>query len=376
MANVQDELEKIQSIFQIIRNHQKPCSKTSTNPVCAIKCNSIWGDLSATITSNGTGTLIRRSVPSAKLIADASIRNNSSNINPNNNKHHEKSNIFHAHFDTTILSRREIATMEELHDDLARELEEMRCIAKASSLSTGCLCSGYFFRTIGFTFSMVLILRLYLATTSIISFSWKRYRTVTKYSLHYGSSPERLDLITRTLTWLAGYNLVSVAQFHNISQGCCLLLTFGLAYTQVGNFLSLASELNKRFSCCCPCIVSKPKYQEVEESTKQITRPHRRVFYPNITSIIMGSYFLSCVIVIGTTLPEEHRAPLVNALHGATFSFHPYYLDLIYTLSATVTLILFASITRIRRQNALNRYLNDEIMDIVTKEQRHLESVC
>ena len=74
-------------------------------------------------------------------------------------------------------------------------------------------------------------------------------------------------------------------------------------------------------------------------------------------------------------LPEEHRAPLVNALHGATFSFHQYYLDLMYTLSATITLILFASITRIRRQNALNRYLYEENMDNITKEQ-WLDSVC
>ncbi len=243
MTNVQDELEKIESLFQIHQYHQKRGSKASTNASGTIKSNSIGGDLSATNTSNGTGTLIRRSTPSTKVIVEASIHNNNSDVNPDNdNKHHHNSNIFHAHFDTAMLSSREIATMEELYDDLTKELEEMRCIAKAASSSTNSLCSGYFFRTIGITFSMVLILRLYLATTAIIFFSWKRYRTVKKYSLHYGSSTERLDFITRTLTWVARYNVVSVAQFHNISQGCCLLLTFGLAYTQVGNFLSVASE--------------------------------------------------------------------------------------------------------------------------------------
>jgi hypothetical protein len=60
---------------------------------------------------------------------------------------------------------------------------------------------------------------------------------------------------------------------------------------------------------------------------------------------------------------------------GLPFLSNQYYLDLIYTLSATITLILFASITRIRRQNALNRYLYEENMDNITKEQ-WLDSVC
>lgn len=380
MASVQEELEKIQSILQVNQYNQNRCSKASTTLTStAVKSNSTWYESSATITSNGTGTLIRRSVPCTKLIADTSPDRN--NNNPNHQYLHN-SNISHMHPDTGIPSSREIATMEELYLDLTRELEEMRCIASASSSSTKFWCSRYLFRTLGFIFSMVLMLRLCLAIATINSFSWKSFRTVKKHSLHYGSSPERLDPITRTLRWLVGYNLVSGTQVHMISQGCSLILTFVLSYSQVGNFLYIASEVSKRFYTCCSCIVSLPKYQEVEEfigrsdPAKQCTRPHPHFIYPNITSIIMGSYFLSCVVVIGTMLPEHYRAPLVYALHGATFSFHPYYFDLIYTLSATITLALFASITRIRRQNSLNRYLHEEFMDSPSKEQRHLDSVC
>jgi hypothetical protein len=354
IANAEEELQKIHSLLQ----YQKRCSSTT-----AASSSNKWFE-----STTSTSTLIRRSVPSSKLDND---NNNSKPCCSSDTNNHD----------------REIATIEELYEDLTRELEEMRSIAKASSSSSSSniLCSGHLFQLLGVMFSMVLILRLCLATTTILSFSWRKYRTASisnYYSVHYGSAPERLDPITRTLTWLAGHNLVSIEKFHNFSQVVCLIVAFGLSYSQVGNFLRIVFELNRRFHKCFFCIVSRPKGEEVfqESNSTQQQRHYGRYlyfYYPNIVSIIMGSYFLSCVVVIGTNLPKEFRAPLVYALQGATFSFNPWYLDLIYTISATITLILFASITGIRRQNSMKRYLLDDFMDsTTTAEQRQLDSVC
>jgi len=313
----EQELQNIESLLEIKRSNSLEDSPTRNSSNGSNK----WGE----------ATLIHRCVRSKADMANTPILTTTSSAFLNHNK--------------------ELATIAELYEDLERELEEMKCVAKAAEASRSSLGKG--FRFLGFAFSILLIFRLSFAI--LVTIRWQNYYG---RNLIYGSSPVKADPITHSLLWLAGHDLLNVEQFHALSQASCLILTLCLSYSQVGNFLQIATELSRRLNKCR----SRIHHRKANDNEKVHTPAATFSGYVSsgFISIVMGSYFLSCVVVIGTNLPAEFRAPLIYALQGATFSFNPWYTDLLYSLSASIAFLTLVSITGIRQQNSKKRRMLDD----------------
>ena len=175
----------------------------------------------------------------------------------------------------------------------------------------------------GVIFSVVLVVRVLIASKSLSLLFQDQTKTL--------QSPR--DPVTSILLWLIGNNIVSDDKYNELAQGTSLVLAGVLSASQVSSFLrvinALGRRLNRTFGKSCGKIHSGKGSHHPVNSVANI-----------MASFVMGSYFLSCVVVVKMNLPVAFRASFSSAV-GLNFDFNTDLLNVVFfTTSITSALIL------------------------------------
>jgi hypothetical protein len=237
----------------------------------------------------------------------------------------------------------EIDFLDTLMAELKEDIAEMKYAQEqaASARSTMGKIRSY----IGILFSVVLLIRLYTATLSILQ------------GYYMGPEPARGDPITTALLWLTGHNFVSDKDYNTLSQGISLLLTAVLSATQVRTFLRVVSALNRRILLIyrkCYCAPRRQQTGDALIDNDSYVKIHTRVL-----AAFTGCYFLSCVVLTKMNLPYEYRSSFSAALGGMEYSIRTPVVNLVFCTSAGVSAMILGLLFGIQRQNT-KRHASDE----------------
>jgi hypothetical protein len=195
---------------------------------------------------------------------------------------------------------------------------------------------------LGFLFSIVLLVRLYTAIMNVIQES-------------IGPQPERGDPITTSLLWLTGHHLVSTQDYNTLSQGVSLLLTAVLSLSQIRTFLRTAAIVNRRVMMIYrKCCIQRPYSSEGDFDESSHHKIHSRVL-----AAVTGCYFLSCVVLTKMNLPLQYRSSFAGALGGMEYSIQTPVVNLVFCVSAGISVMVLSLLFGIQRQN-LKRYADEE----------------
>jgi hypothetical protein len=187
---------------------------------------------------------------------------------------------------------------------------------------------------LGVIFSIVLVIRILLASKS--------------FSLLFQDEQEALqsprDPVTSIVLWLIGNNIVNEDQYNYLTQGTSLVLAGLLSISQVSSFLRVVSALGR-------------KMNKILGSTGGLSTGIADHHLPTnsvakiLASFVMGSYFLSCVVVVKLNLPVEYRASFSSAI-GFNFDFNTIILNVIFFAAAIVSALVLGLLFGIQRSNS------------------------
>lgn len=229
----------------------------------------------------------------------------------------------------------EIDFLETLIGELKEDIVEMKSAQEQAAKARTTL--GRIRSYVGLVFSIVLLVRLYMAAKSVVQ-------------VRYGPQQERGDPITTALLWLAGHNFVSSKDYNTLSQGISLLLTAFLSMSQIRMFLRTASSVNRRIMLITRKCYCTPR-RHGEESTYYSI--HTRVL-----AALTGCYFLSCVVLTKMNLPAQYRSSFSAALGGMEYSICIPVVNLVFCISAGVSAMVVSLLVGIQRQNT-KRYADE-----------------
>jgi hypothetical protein len=238
----------------------------------------------------------------------------------------------------------EIDFLDTLLGELKEDIVEMKYaqIQAAKARTTVGKIRSY----IGFVFSIMLLIRLYMASRSILQESM-------------GPRPERGDPITTALLWLTTSadhdSLVSNHDYNTLSQAISLLLTAVLSASQINTFLRTVAAVNRRIllmyrKCYCApstrnqsAAVGNDEHWDGNSSYHQI---HSRVL-----AALTGCYFLSCVVLTKMNVPLQYRSSFSAALGGMEYSIRTPVVNFVFCISAGVSAMVLGLLFGIQRQN-------------------------
>jgi hypothetical protein len=254
--------------------------------------------------------------------------------------------IAFADFNSEESSRRKRALQEEIEfldtliEELKEDVVEMKYAQEqASSART---TWGKVRSYLGCLFSVVLLIRLYTASRSILL-------------ENIGPKPEQEDPITSTLLWLTGHNFVSTQDYNTLSQGISLMLTAVLSASQVRTFLRTVSAVNRRFTLiyrrCC--------VQRLRTSDGYLGDSDHNKIHSQVLAALTGCYFLSCVVLTKMNLPLQYRTSFAGALGGMEYTIRTPVVNLVFCGSAGISAMVLSLLFGIQRQNT-KRHGDDE----------------
>ncbi|KAI2510279.1 Abscisic acid G-protein coupled receptor [Fragilaria crotonensis] len=234
----------------------------------------------------------------------------------------------------------EIEFLDTLIEELKEDILEMKhAQEQASSART---MWGKVRSYAGCLFSVVLLIRLYTASRSILL-------------ENIGPKPEQEDPITSTLLWLTGHNFVSTQDYNTLSQGISLMLTAILSASQIRSFLRTVSAVNRRFILIYRrCCIQRPRTSDGFLGDSAHYKIHSQVL-----AALTGCYFLSCVVLTKMNLPLQYRTSFAGALGGMEYTIRTPVVNLVFCGSAGISAMVLSLLFGIQRQNT-KRYGDDE----------------
>ncbi|KAL7448432.1 hypothetical protein ACHAWC_000617, partial [Mediolabrus comicus] len=158
------------------------------------------------------------------------------------------------------------------------------------------------------------------------------------------------DPVTSIVLWLIGNNIVNEDQYNYLAQGTSLVLAGLLSISQVSSFLRVVSALGR-------------KMNKILGSTGELSTGTADHHLPTnsvakiLASFVMGSYFLSCVVVVKLNLPVEYRASFSSAI-GFNFDFNTIVLNVIFFAAAIMSALVLGLLFGIQRSHS-TRYQFD-----------------
>eukprot|EP00536_Pseudo-nitzschia_multiseries_P008434 jgi/Psemu1/257232/estExt_Genewise1Plus.C_2140008 len=246
----------------------------------------------------------------------------------------------------------EIAFIEDLVRETALDLEELKdsqvtAIAARSSIGKA---KSY----VGIVFSVILLVRLFLAGFSI----FKNYDTLlnTDYALyrHHHTRPQS-DIVTTTLLWLTGHHYFSLNQYNTVSQIVSLVLSAALSFSQVRLFLRTATIVHRRVAGFTKKHFGGDSIAGAELLAKESLdrNPTGGVLWP-IISAFLGCYSLACIVLIKMMLPKKFSVAFSMAMYETSiFTVHSSIVDVVFFSSAILSTCIFGMLLGIQRQNIL-----------------------
>lgn len=232
----------------------------------------------------------------------------------------------------------EIDFLDTLIDELKEDIVEMK---HAQEQAAGARTKmGKIRSYVGFVFSLVLLIRLYTASMSVLV-------------QEIGPKPKRGDPITTGLLFLTGHNLVSNHDYDTLSQGISLLLTAILSASQIRTFLRTVAAVNRRLMLIyrkCYCTPRHHHNHQAASVDDWDDSSHHRI-HSRILAALTGCYFLSCVVLTKMNVPLRYRSSFAAALGGMEFSIRTPAVNLIFCASAGVSAMVLSLLFGIQRQN-------------------------
>mmetsp|Transcript_10791 Transcript_10791/g.17814 ORF Transcript_10791/g.17814 Transcript_10791/m.17814 type:complete len:589 (+) Transcript_10791:296-2062(+) len=191
--------------------------------------------------------------------------------------------------------------------------------------------------------SIVLVVRVLLASKSL--------------SLLFQDQPKTLqsprDPVTSILLWLIGNNIVSEHQYNDLAQGTSLVLAGVLSASQISSFLrvinALGRRLNRMLGKSCGKLHSGNASHHPANSIANI-----------MTSYVMGSYFLSCVVVVKMNLPVAYRASFSSAV-GLNFDFNTVLLNVVFFTTSVTSALILGLLFGIQRNRSVRYQLESQL---------------
>jgi len=227
--------------------------------------------------------------------------------------------------------------VKDMNDDI-HEMKHSQQLALRARTTVGRI--RVFF---GIIFSIVLVVRVLLASKSLSLLFQDEQQSL--------QSPR--DPVTNILLWLIGNNLVSEDQYNDLAQGTSLVLAGVLSASQVRSFLrvsnSLGRKLNRMFGKSCATLHSGKPGHRPSGSVTNI-----------LTSYVMGSYFLSCVVVVKMNLPVAYRASFSSAV-GLKIDFNTALLNVVFFTASVTSALILGLLFGVQRNHSARYQLESQL---------------
>ncbi|CAB9531030.1 GPCR-type G protein COLD1 [Seminavis robusta] len=250
----------------------------------------------------------------------------------------------------------EISFLEALVEEMKEDIEDMRYTQQMEAASRTTL--GRVKSWVGVVFSVVLLIRLYFAATSVNTI-WKNVYSDDTEGTTTGPSTKR-DPVTTALLWLLGHHMVTEKEYDDLSQFISLLLTAVLSVSQVRTFLRTVAAMHRRFNqLFCPSNRGMngrqtPRSDSALGTVDEGPVQTRTGVYMHMLAALMGSYFLACIVLTKAMLPWQYRASFSSALGGfEAFTIQTDVINAMFAMAAIVSGSILAMLFGIQKQNAV-----------------------
>ena len=243
----------------------------------------------------------------------------------------------------------EVVFLTYLVGDMADDIEEMK---QSQQLAIRARTSiGKIRVVLGVIFSIVLVIRILLASKS--------------FSLLFQDEQEALqsprDPVTSIVLWLIGNNIVNEDQYNYLAQGTSLVLAGLLSISQVSSFLRVVSALGRKMN---KILGSRGGLSTGTADHHLPTNSVAKI----VASFVMGSYFLSCVVVVKLNLPVEYRASFSSAI-GFNFDFNTIVLNVIFFAAAIVSALVLGLLFGIQRKHSTRYQFESQLNTTLVSAQ-------
>jgi hypothetical protein len=273
--------------------------------------------------------------------------------------------------------------VEDMNDDI-HEMKSSNVLAMQARTIFGRVRG-----ILGVIFSIILVVRVLLASTSFLSSSSSLLPKVDSSS-HLmrdnnndgdANDPSSRDSLTNLLLLLVGRNYMinNAAQYDQIRQMISLILAGILTISQINSFFRVVGALERKLHgtfllgggtrTTTSLYKSSVERQQQQQQQQQLQQQSSDKSYRRgknkvailISSFVMGCYFLACVTVVKMNLPNEYRLSFLTAL-GVRSNFtyggsatHNQLFNKIFFVSSLISAITLASLFGIQHTNS-NRY--------------------
>lgn len=297
------------------------------------------------------------------------------NNNSNNNTNTDNNNGM-------IVLSKEINYLEELLIETYNDIQEMKLI-QSIVCKTNKITKKYerMYKLFGSILSFILLLRL-LYSLSIITSGINNKRKVF------------VDPITKFLIICLSNNIVTIDQYFIYSQSISLVLSLFLIVSQTTSFINIIRLIVKRFFSYYLCSIcsmsshstvvastttslpSSSMHEQVNDISNSLLPFTTNKTTPNATDMMhqlsddilctcLGSYFLSCVIVLKLSIPNTYSNIFFSSFTTTASTTMPFQLNVytmqsVFIISSIITIFLLGIIHRIHvsNSNVRNKYYN------------------
>lgn len=264
--------------------------------------------------------------------------------------------------------------VEDMNDDI-HEMKSSNVLAMQARTIFGRIRG-----ILGVIFSIILVVRVLLASTSFLTSSSSllvkddsnSHLMRTNNFDGNANDPSSRDPLTNLLLLLVGRNYMinNAAHYDQLRQMTSLILAGILTISQINSFFRVVGALERKLrgtfflgggSNYTTSLRQQQQQSLQQQSSDKSYRREKNEVAILISSFVMGCYFLACVTVVKMNLPNEYRLSFSMAL-GARSNFtyggnatHNHLFNIIFFVSSLISAIILASLFGIQRTNS-NRY--------------------
>ena len=268
--------------------------------------------------------------------------------------------------------------VEDMNDDI-HEMKSSNVLAMQARTIFGRIRG-----ILGIIFSIILVVRVLLASTSFLTSS-SSLLVKDDSNSHLmrennfdgnANDPSSRDPLTNLLLLLVGRNYMinNAAHYDQLRQMTSLILAGILTISQINSFFRVVGALERKLrgtfllgggsnytTSLHKSSAGQQQQSLQQQSSDKSYRRKKNEVAILISSFVMGCYFLACVTIIKMNLPNEYRLSFSMAL-GARSNFtyggnaaHNHLFNIIFFVSSLISAIILASLFGIQRTNS-NRY--------------------
>ena len=230
----------------------------------------------------------------------SSTKSNSNSNSNSNSKYSSSWNIFFSNRSNTggnPQDKKILALSKEIHQLKAICAELQYDISETKQMMSASQISIFGMQSLGKLFGLIFTIILWLRISNAIYVCFQTNNNLIQ---------SKKDLISISLNWLIQKEIMVQEQYNIYSQCFSFLLTFYLSISQITTFSRMISSVKRKWQSILHLYHTQTKDSKIMVIIGDL-----------LLNIIMGSYFLSCIVVMKMTLPTHHGKDFWEALGGA-----------------------------------------------------------